>query len=124
MVDAPDGGPEPTEDRLLPWKKVKDLTGLSRTTAWRLQKAGDFPLPVAISPGRVGWRESEVRQWQVSRAPRSGTAAPHRPQVRSFAAELAPPSTPAAKSEKVPAGKGNRVHGGPRRSPDQITFDF
>lgn len=64
------------DDRLLPWPRVKDITGLSRTTAWRLQKAGDFPPPVVISPGRVGWRESELQAWKASRAPRAMTAKP------------------------------------------------
>jgi predicted DNA-binding transcriptional regulator AlpA len=61
-------------ERLLAWRTVRELTGLSRTTAWRLQKRGEFPLPVVMSPGRVGWRESEVEAWQASRAPRSTAA--------------------------------------------------
>ena len=62
------GGPS---DRLLPWPKVRDMTGLSRTTAWRRQKEGDFPLAVRISPGRVGWWESELTAWKASRVPSS-----------------------------------------------------
>ena len=31
-------------DRLLSWDRVHDLVGLSRSTAWRLQRAGDFPI--------------------------------------------------------------------------------
>lgn len=72
--DLFDEGPRPA-DRLLAWPRVRDLTGLSRTTAWRLQKAGDFPLPVQISPGRVGWRESEIAAWNESRTPRVLTSA-------------------------------------------------
>lgn len=53
--------------RYLPWKEVARATGLSRTTAWRLQKRDDFPAPYAISPGRVGYREGEVEAWCVSR---------------------------------------------------------
>ncbi|WP_293680970.1 AlpA family transcriptional regulator [uncultured Phenylobacterium sp.] len=53
--------------RYLPWKEVGRATGLSRTTAWRLQKRGEFPAPYAISPGRVGYREDEVEAWRVSR---------------------------------------------------------
>jgi predicted DNA-binding transcriptional regulator AlpA len=78
-----------THDRLLPWKTVKDLTGLSRTTAWRLQKAGDFPLPVGISPGRVGWRESEISAWSASRRPGRRPVPAAKPE-RSFAPESAP----------------------------------
>jgi len=62
----------PAEDRLLPWSKVREITGFSRTTAWREQKKGAFPAPVVISPRRVGWRESEVAAWWASR-PRSAS---------------------------------------------------
>ncbi|MGP5403430.1 helix-turn-helix transcriptional regulator [Pseudomonas helleri] len=27
-------------------------------------KSGQFPRPVRISPGRVGWRESAIIAWQ------------------------------------------------------------
>lgn len=62
------GGPR---DRLLPWPKIHDITGLSRATAWRRQRAGDFPASVQISPGRVAWRESEIQRWLESREPRT-----------------------------------------------------
>jgi predicted DNA-binding transcriptional regulator AlpA len=96
------------DDRLLPWPKVKDITGLSRTTAWRLQKAGDFPVPVVISPGRVGWRESELQAWKVSRTPRGELTV--RPRLeRSFAPQgeahkkaLAPPSPAPPQSQAGP----------------------
>lgn len=58
-------------DRLLPWPMVKDLTGLSRTTAWRLQRTGVFPRPGAVSPRRVCWREQELKGWTLSRVPRT-----------------------------------------------------
>lgn len=61
---VPAGGPE---DRLLTWNRVKDIAGISRTTAWRMQKAGDFPEPVTISAKRVGWWESELTAWKASR---------------------------------------------------------
>ncbi len=59
-----------TDDRILAWPQVRDWTGISRTTAWRMQKAGDFPGPVQITPGRVGWRESELLAWRASRVSR------------------------------------------------------
>lgn len=61
------GGPE---DRLLTWNKVRDVTGLSRSTAWRLQRLGDFPEPVRISVNRVGWWESELTAWKETRKSR------------------------------------------------------
>jgi predicted DNA-binding transcriptional regulator AlpA len=110
------------DDRLLPWPKVKDITGLSRTTAWRLQKAGDFPLPVVISPGRVGWRESELEAWKASRAPRLASALPR--IDRSFAPETRPPEAiptpPAALSIAHKAAQPKRKSS----RPDQMTFEF
>lgn len=61
------GGPQ---DRLLPWDRVRDVTGLSRSTAWRLQQVGDFPEPVRISLNRVGWWESELTAWKATRTVR------------------------------------------------------
>lgn len=55
--------------RYLSWKEVAKTTGLSRTTAWRLQKRDEFPAPYAISPGRVAYREDEVEAWRASRDP-------------------------------------------------------
>tara|TARA_R110002049_G_scaffold309186_1_gene518212 strand:+ start:27150 stop:27290 length:141 start_codon:yes stop_codon:yes gene_type:complete len=43
------------------------MTGLSRTTIWRLEQTGDFPKRVQLSPNAVGWRESEINHWQSSR---------------------------------------------------------
>jgi predicted DNA-binding transcriptional regulator AlpA len=59
----------------LPWKKVEPRVGISRTTAWRLQKAGEFPNPYVVSPGRVAYRESEVEAWKASRGHRTAAAA-------------------------------------------------
>lgn len=64
--------------RYLPWKEVARATGLSRTTAWRLQKRDDFPAPYSISPGRVGYREDEVEAWRASRALSPGRGPPFR----------------------------------------------
>lgn len=65
MSDAPEpGGPS---DRLLSWEKVEDMVGISRSTAWRLQQSGAFPKRVSVSPGRVGWWESELTAWKQAR---------------------------------------------------------
>jgi prophage regulatory protein len=44
----------------LSWLEVHARVGLSRTTVWRREQEGTFPLRVRISPGRVAWRESEI----------------------------------------------------------------
>lgn len=67
-----EGKPDPgeLEDRILPWSQVKVISGLSRTTVWRLQKTGDFPASVQVSRNRVGWWQSEILEWRRSRLPR------------------------------------------------------
>jgi len=49
-------------------KAVVALTGLSATTLWRLTRRGDFPQPIRLSPGTVGWFDSEVLAWLSERA--------------------------------------------------------
>lgn len=66
--------PDAGEDRFLSWPKVRAIADISRSTAWRLQNAGEFPLPVVLSPGRVGWSEREVTAWKRSRSPRRDQA--------------------------------------------------
>ena len=45
------------------------LTALSRTTIWRLERAGKFPQRLRLSSNRVGWYQSEVEEW-ISTRPR------------------------------------------------------
>jgi prophage regulatory protein len=54
-------------DRILRDPECEERSGLSRTTRWRLIKAGKFPKPVKITDHAIGWRESEVDQWLASR---------------------------------------------------------
>lgn len=54
-------------DRFLSWPQVQALAGISRATAWRLQKTGDFPAPIKLSPNRVGWCARELAAWFASR---------------------------------------------------------
>lgn len=72
------GGPE---DRLLPWDRVQDMAGISRTTAWRMQRSGDFPSPVPVSPGRVAWWESELTAWKGARGDARPLEPPARPRL-------------------------------------------
>lgn len=44
-------------------------TGLSRTTRWRLIRAGKFPQPVKLTDHAVGHYEDEVDAWIASRRP-------------------------------------------------------
>ena len=115
-------------ERLLPWREVKALAGLSRTTAWRLQNAGDFPRPVAISPGRVAWRESEVAAWKASLTPRGAAAARPWAAMRPQPAPKPKPGSPAPVSvtpggaTAAPAGRRSRRR--PAIPANQMSFDF
>jgi prophage regulatory protein len=51
------------ENRLLSPDTVGNLTTLSRTTIWRLTKAGSFPKPVRVSAGRVAYRANDIDAW-------------------------------------------------------------
>ncbi|MDP3079994.1 MAG: AlpA family phage regulatory protein [Brevundimonas sp.] len=141
MTFAPEGEPvEPggPEDRLLPWDRVRDVTGLSRSTAWRLQQVGDFPEPVRISPNRVGWWESELTAWKATRTVRGlphpkPLARPREPKLiqttrspRPQAARQSPvPAAPAVQETLKAAAPATRPRRRQRQtSADQIDFGF
>ena len=54
-------------DRILRDEEVRNRTGLSRTTRWRLVRAGKFPRPVRLTEHAIGWRESAIEEWLASR---------------------------------------------------------
>ena len=54
-------------DRLLRRRKVEKITGLGRSSIYRLMQKGEFPRPVRVGPAAVRWRESEVNAWVESR---------------------------------------------------------
>jgi prophage regulatory protein len=43
------------------------LTGLSHMTIYRMRRRGEIPAPIQISPGRMAWREDQVRAWLEDR---------------------------------------------------------
>ena len=127
------GGPE---DRLLTWNKVRDVTGLSRSTAWRLQRLGDFPEPVRISVNRVGWWESELTAWKGARGTTRALVPPSRPRLPGMPRRAPGRSSPAASnggcereeiSESLVNGPVRRPERKRRARPvhvDQIDFGF
>ena len=51
-------------------RRVADLQaqlGLSRTTIWRLRRAGKIPQPIRISPNAVGWPAHVITEWLAER---------------------------------------------------------
>lgn len=65
--------------------EVTNLIGVSRTTLWRLVRAGAFPRPHVLSTNRVGFLVADVDAWIASRRPRQEAAlvapAPQRPHI-------------------------------------------
>ena len=49
--------------KLLRFPMVRERTGLSRSTIWRLERLGDFPRHRRISANVVAWVEEEVMGW-------------------------------------------------------------
>lgn len=46
------------------------MTGLSRSTWWRLERAGETPRRVPLGKNSVGWLEHELEAWLRARAAR------------------------------------------------------
>ena len=65
--------------RFMRLHEVLELTGLSRSSVYRLEKLGLFPSRYAIGPKAVGWLDKELFDWVKSRRrPEEG-----RPQKRT-----------------------------------------
>lgn len=47
--------------------QVSVLTGLSKSTRWRLEREGKFPQKRQLSAKSVGWLASEVEEWVRTR---------------------------------------------------------
>ena len=53
--------------RFLRITDVTAETGLSRSTIYRLEQAGDFPRRVRLSANSMGWWSSAVDEWLAKR---------------------------------------------------------
>jgi prophage regulatory protein len=53
--------------KFLRFAAVRDRTGLSRSTIWRLERRGEFPRHRRISPNAVGWLEVEIQDWMLTK---------------------------------------------------------
>lgn len=49
-------------------RRTIEKTGLSRSTIYALEKRGDFPKKINLSPRTMGFLESEVDAWIAERA--------------------------------------------------------
>lgn len=66
--------------RTLRLPQVLEMTALSRTTIWRMERKGTFPARLRLGEASVGWDEAEIVAWLTSR-PRGMAAAASRPAV-------------------------------------------
>ena len=55
------------KDRFILQSERRQMTGVSNPTWWRMEKRNEVPMRRQISPGRVGWLESEILAWMESR---------------------------------------------------------
>ena len=53
--------------RIISPRKLYTLLGVSHTTLWRMRRTAGLPDPIRLSPGRVGWPESQIQEWLDSR---------------------------------------------------------
>jgi len=54
-------------EKFLRLSSVQDRIPYSRATIYRNMAAGTFPRAIAIGPGAVAWRESEITDWIAAR---------------------------------------------------------
>ena len=48
-------------------RNLPQITGLSKTTIWRLERAGKFPKHIKLSAGATGWKRSDIEAWLEAR---------------------------------------------------------
>jgi prophage regulatory protein len=48
---------------------VMKLTGLGRSTIYRMVAANTFPSPVRIASRAIAWRRADLERWSESRSP-------------------------------------------------------
>lgn len=73
-------------DRFLREPEVHNITGLSRTTRWRLAREGKFPKAYPIGGGNVvAWRASDIQEWMDRIIDENGGATPVQPEAATAA---------------------------------------
>ena len=55
------------KERLLRRREAERITGMSRSTIYRLMQEEAFPRPVRVGPGAVRWKLSDISAWIESR---------------------------------------------------------
>lgn len=47
--------------------EVEEITGLSRTSIYKMMNRGEFPRPVRLTKRAVGWPEKVIAEWLEAR---------------------------------------------------------
>jgi prophage regulatory protein len=55
------------QDRIVREPECERITGLERTTRYRLEQRGEFPKRIRLSANAIGWRLSDIHEWLMSR---------------------------------------------------------
>lgn len=50
-------------DKILRCRDVQEVTGLSRSTIYRMMDRDDFPRATKLGVRAIGWRQSAVADW-------------------------------------------------------------
>jgi prophage regulatory protein len=67
-INSPNQGAEGQQSlKFIREAECLKITGLSRTTRWKLEKAGKFPKRCKISANSIGWLASDLDKWISSR---------------------------------------------------------
>jgi predicted DNA-binding transcriptional regulator AlpA len=61
------GLPVAHRDKVLSFGQWCAVNGFSKTTGWRLLRAGKGPRVLQLSPRRIGIKESDNAAWQAGR---------------------------------------------------------
>ncbi len=68
VAGSPAGGSaSPLSPAFLRMGDVLRLTGLARSTVYRLMAANGFPAPCRLGQRAIGWRSEDVAQWTATR---------------------------------------------------------
>lgn len=79
------------QKRFLRRPQVVEMTGLSASTIFNMEKAGTFPMHFLITPRCAGWDEEEVVHWMNGRRAVKHVALPV-PDAKSYAHRRTPAS--------------------------------
>lgn len=64
---ASGGGWKQMEAQMLRRRDVERLTGLHKSTLYRMVHRGEFPAPLRLGRRAVAWRRAEIEEWLDSR---------------------------------------------------------